>query len=125
AFDDNTRIITYTHTMRSQIDQLDQSQIVDWPASADEIKSALEFYTDSLTINESRQHFQRLTRGVIKLIQNYGYSTDVFVMKCPMAFNNTGATWLQTDKDLINPYFGAEMFKCGNVLSQLYHAEEN
>jgi Cu(I)/Ag(I) efflux system membrane fusion protein len=32
-----------------------------------------------------------------------------------MAFENRGASWLQADTDIRNPYFGAAMLKCGNI----------
>jgi Cu(I)/Ag(I) efflux system membrane fusion protein len=36
-----------------------------------------------------------------------------------MAFDNKGASWLQKDEDIRNPYFGAAMYKCGEVTRQL------
>ena len=39
----------------------------------------------------------------------------LFRIRCPMAFNDRGATWLQADRDVRNPYFGAAMPKCGTV----------
>jgi Cu(I)/Ag(I) efflux system membrane fusion protein len=42
-----------------------------------------------------------------------------YVIECPMAFDNTGARWLQTDKTVRNPYFGSSMFKCGEVVKQI------
>jgi hypothetical protein len=32
-----------------------------------------------------------------------------------MAFNNTGAYWLSSDKQVQNPYFGDKMMRCGRV----------
>jgi Cu(I)/Ag(I) efflux system membrane fusion protein len=32
-----------------------------------------------------------------------------------MAFNNTGGHWLQKDKNVNNPYFGAQMLRCGTI----------
>jgi Cu(I)/Ag(I) efflux system membrane fusion protein len=32
-----------------------------------------------------------------------------------MAFDDKGADWLQLDEDILNPYFGASMLKCGEV----------
>ena len=34
-------------------------------------------------------------------------------MHCPMAFNNRGASWLQEDEVVANPYFGSAMLRCG------------
>jgi Cu(I)/Ag(I) efflux system membrane fusion protein len=36
-----------------------------------------------------------------------------------MAFGNSGADWLQADKSVANPYFGASMLRCGSVKSEL------
>jgi membrane fusion protein, copper/silver efflux system len=32
-----------------------------------------------------------------------------------MAFDDIGADWLQTDTTIANPYFGAEMLRCGAI----------
>jgi Cu(I)/Ag(I) efflux system membrane fusion protein len=36
-----------------------------------------------------------------------------------MAFENKGARWLQQDEEVRNPYFGAAMFRCGEVEKQI------
>ena len=43
----------------------------------------------------------------------------IYEMKCPMAFDNRGARWLQDHKDVRNPYFGAAMLQCGEVIDVL------
>ena len=35
------------------------------------------------------------------------------VASCPMAFDYTGARWIQHDGEIANPYFGAGMLRCG------------
>jgi Cu(I)/Ag(I) efflux system membrane fusion protein len=42
-----------------------------------------------------------------------------FVVHCPMAFDFRGADWLQADESVLNPYFGAEMLRCGTVQGPL------
>lgn len=34
---------------------------------------------------------------------------------CPMAFDNTGAYWLAAEEEVLNPYFGDAMLRCGKV----------
>ena len=36
-----------------------------------------------------------------------------------MAFGNAGATWLQLAETVSNPYFGATMLRCGEVIRVL------
>ena len=32
---------------------------------------------------------------------------------CPMAFSNEGGRWIQTEGEIMNPYYGAAMLRCG------------
>jgi membrane fusion protein, copper/silver efflux system len=34
---------------------------------------------------------------------------------CPMADNDKGADWLSSEKEIMNPYFGESMLRCGEV----------
>lgn len=38
---------------------------------------------------------------------------------CPMAFDGRGASWLQADEEIQNPYYGAAMLRCGSVTGEL------
>ena len=40
----------------------------------------------------------------------------IYRMHCPMAFGNRGADWLQRDRKVQNPYYGASMLRCGSVV---------
>ena len=46
-------------------------------------------------------------------------STTLFELHCPMAFEGRGATWLQSDKQVRNPYYGASMLKCADRIEPL------
>ena len=35
-----------------------------------------------------------------------------------MAFGNEGADWLHTKDEVLNPYYGASMLKCGSVTEE-------
>ena len=39
----------------------------------------------------------------------------VYEIYCPMAFDGEGATWLQPDPKIRNPYLGPGMGDCGEV----------
>jgi len=39
----------------------------------------------------------------------------VYVQHCPMAFNDRGADWLAYEDQILNPYFGDQMLRCGVV----------
>ena len=36
-----------------------------------------------------------------------------------MAFDNTGASWVQKGDRINNPYFGASMLRCGEITEKI------
>jgi Cu(I)/Ag(I) efflux system membrane fusion protein len=67
-----------------------------------------------------RAGFMHLSAGVTGMVETYGAgSGPIYELFCPMAFGNRGATWLQGDPKIDNPYFGASMLRCGEVKRQL------
>lgn len=69
------------------------------------------------TLNGARQQFQRMSDAVIKLERQFGHhGSEIWhVAFCPMAFDNSGAEWLQRGTTIDNPYFGASMLRCGEI----------
>jgi hypothetical protein len=41
----------------------------------------------------------------------------LYLIHCPMAFNDQGADWISDEAKVLNPYFGDEMLHCGKVKS--------
>lgn len=89
--------------------------------------AALAQLKDSITapaakdIAVLRTRFQPITMRLIAMQMLAGNTSGsvLYVMHCPMAFDNTGADWLQRDNTLINPYFGASMLHCGAIKMEL------
>ena len=53
---------------------------------------------------------------MITLLKKDGLSNgEVYVQYCPMAFNDKGASWISSSKEIRNPYFGDKMMNCGEV----------
>ena len=72
---------------------------------------------NTAVLADLRRHFEPVSKAMLGIERTFGHSggTDHFEMYCPMAFENRGAVWLQDDKGLLNPYFGAAMLRCGEV----------
>lgn len=63
-----------------------------------------------------REHFEHLSLALRAAIESFGITgTEVYVLRCPMAFDNRGANWLYATDEIRNPYFGDEMFRCGST----------
>lgn len=54
---------------------------------------------------------------VLRLIQLR--HVTIYHTFCPMAFREKGAFWLSEDPEIRNPYFGAKMIECGEVIDTL------
>lgn len=65
----------------------------------------------------ARSAFERMSRAAIDLARGFGVSGEqtVHLAFCPMAFDDTGAEWLQRGETVLNPYFGASMLRCGEI----------
>lgn len=66
-------------------------------------------------ISDLRENFNLLSYLVIANSGQIETKDDLNVAFCPMAFDNSGASWLQTGKVINNPYFGASMLRCGTI----------
>ena len=64
-----------------------------------------------------RTSFSTFSAALIRAVDDFGRSgtEQVYVAFCPMAFDNSGAEWVQTGTEIRNPYFGAMMFSCGEI----------
>ena len=64
-----------------------------------------------------RPHFERLSNAMIAALKANPESFDgeLFIMHCPMVYMDRGADWLQSLEFLQNPYFGAQMLRCGSI----------
>jgi hypothetical protein len=90
-------------------------------AEFEQIKSLTEEMQDKEDVEQIRAGFDDLSQEVYTLVKDNAESKDQKVYKqfCPMAFNNKGAFWLSSEKEIRNPYFGDKMLKCGKVQEEL------
>lgn len=77
-------------------------------------KSAGEI-AESVDLDEARRAFEHVSNAMVRAVRAVGLSEDssAHLAFCPMAFEGRRADWLQNDKELLNPYFGAAMLRCG------------
>ncbi|MAG94464.1 MAG: hypothetical protein CMJ48_12040 [Planctomycetaceae bacterium] len=99
-------------------DTLTKQQQKRWGATLKAIVSSSQKASKSQNRATCRVHYQDVSKAVLSMLQGFGHSLEKPVHQafCPMAFNNQGAAWLQADRKLANPYFGAEMLRCGSFV---------
>ena len=76
--------------------------------------------TDSMSkannIDTQRKKFKPLSEAMIQLVQSFGLQNNkVYIQFCPMADNDKGGYWLSSENEVLNPYFGDMMLRCGEV----------
>lgn len=71
------------------------------------------------TLEAKRENFIYLSQPMIKVAEAFSAPGSLFIQYCPMANNDLGAYWLSNEEEIRNPYFGAQMLKCGEVVKQL------
>ncbi len=80
------------------------------------ITSESEGLLGETNIEDKRRSFQMISAGLFDLTRTIRYDKEkVYLLHCPMAFNNTGADWLSSSTEIKNPYFGSKMLTCGSV----------
>jgi len=88
-----------------------------WMKHLKSLQPAVDQLLKANDIKARRKAFALLSEAVAETAAAFGgEAKPLFQLRCPMAFDNRGATWLQTDKDVRNPYFGQQMLKCGEVV---------
>lgn len=88
-----------------------------WMKALPIVKEALAKIAGSNDLQVQREGFFPLSQQMIGLSKTFGAlgADTVYLMHCPMAFDNRGASWLQDSESLRNPYFGDLMLRCGTV----------
>lgn len=70
----------------------------------------------SENIDEQRLYFKNLNISLIPLAKPLKHQDETwYLQECPMADDDQGGFWISLDKEIINPYFGDRMLKCGGI----------
>jgi Cu(I)/Ag(I) efflux system membrane fusion protein len=122
AGDDPAQTTRAADQMKKGLAQVDMSLFdhqthMLWMESSKSLDTLLVQVPSDQELAELREHFYQISLVMIKLTKALGPIgvPNVYQMHCPMAFDNRGASWLQDNDDLVNPYFGDMMLKCGSV----------
>ncbi len=84
-----------------------------------ETHAAVAAMAEAKGIDIQRENFETLSMGMEKLLQGSLNSGTLYKQHCPMAFNNKGASWISSSREILNPYFGDKMLKCGRVEAEI------
>jgi membrane fusion protein, copper/silver efflux system len=126
AADDLEKSRAAVTALRDQLERVDPGKLEPdaaqaWQLVANSLHTDLRPALDSAGIDTLRQQLVPITRHVERAVISFGAGQvdTLYRAHCPMAFGNQGADWLQADRAIANPYFGARMLTCGEIRGQL------
>ena len=72
------------------------------------------------TLDKIREKYAEISELWVAALHEWGSPEgELYEIYCPMAQNNKGGRWLWKRKDVLNPYFGESMLKCGRVVKEV------
>lgn len=84
------------------------------------LNQGLKGIDQSADIEETRLDLAVVSEGMYALVKAYHPNeSELYYQFCPMAKNGEGANWLSNTKEIINPYMGQRMLKCGSTKETL------
>ena len=77
-------------------------------------------------LKSARASFLTVSMEMQSLVDHVGTTGKhtLFEAYCPMAFGGKGGAWLQGDQNVLNPYYGAMMLRCGSIKGQVAGAPQ-
>lgn len=87
----------------------------EWMLLLKTLKSSSEAIAGVTDVEQQRKQFKIVSDHLILAVEIFGIQETVYKQYCPMADSDKGAYWLSKEKQVLNPYFGDKMLKCGEV----------
>jgi len=85
-----------------------------------QLNQALKGISASADIEETRMELATISESIYALVKAYHPNeSELYYQFCPMAKNGDGATWISNNEEIINPYMGQRMLKCGRTQAKL------
>ncbi|NIA20405.1 MAG: efflux RND transporter periplasmic adaptor subunit [Anaerolineaceae bacterium] len=100
-----------------EIKLLDGQAHTAWMKESDGLRSSLAEMAQAQDLEALRRGFIVVSDKMTAIVKTFGLGRPgpVYRLKCPMAFDNRGAFWLQAARKVQNPYLGGDMPGCGEV----------
>lgn len=90
-----------------------------WMLLEKELQESALAISKTSDIDEQRDHFIHLSAHLINAVKTFGINQKVYVDYCPMVKGDLGAFWMSTEEEILNPYFGASMLRCGEITDEI------
>lgn len=92
-----------------------------WKSELNSLSAITARLSKANDLKTLRSAFALLSDELLTLQRVFGLagSDQLFELHCPMAFEGRGASWIQANDAVRNPYYGASMLKCADKVEPL------
>ena len=80
-----------------------------------ELRQAASTIAQASDLEARRAAFSEFTEAAGDFFEQGLSRGSIYLVHCPMAFDNEGANWYSDKEEVLNPYFGDRMLRCGKV----------
>lgn len=94
---------------------LDDAPHMTWMEQLGTMVLSLKTISGSSDLDVQREALAPFSEALKESVKTFGIAGTAYLQYCPMANGNTGASWLSSNKEILNPYFGASMLHCGST----------
>ncbi len=103
------------------------AELVEDGASLPDLANAAGTIASSESLEAARAAFEPIGSALVRLVRIHGnpLDTPVRVAFCPMATPAGGASWIQAEAEVYNPFYGASMLRCGEIRETLEPGSES
>jgi hypothetical protein len=90
-----------------------------WSVAGGDAAAAAEAIAAEADVEVQREHFEPLSNAFIDMVKAYGpFDNAVYRQTCPMVRGGS-ADWLSKEENVMNPYHGSRMLRCGSVVERI------
>ena len=119
--DDNGKAKELGNALAQSLKSFDASNYSDNEKSElnDIIEDATEHveHISESDIKHQREHFKILSKDVTDMVAITGTQAKLYEQFCPMY--DGGTAWLSKEENVLNPYYGSQMLRCGKVQREI------
>jgi len=115
----------HSQKVKSELQKVDMTLLqgeahMVWMTQLETLNKTIEQIASSKDISEQRLVFAEFNNAFYRSLKSFGlHQGTTYYQYCPMANGDVGAYWFSNEKDILNPYFGDEMLKCGETRETL------
>lgn len=107
-------------TMKFDKSVLSGEQMDFYLVQGSNLKDGLQDISGSDDIEKARAGLATVSEAMYSLVKAFHPNeSTLYYQYCPMARNNQGANWLSATEELVNPYMGQMMLRCGRTQEKL------